>query len=129
MTSSILTRKSRFHLFEGNFSGIPPILAKLRGKSHENILSETEIIIDDLQKLPTNQSFLDQVKMINFKHVAIMLNLFLMSQLSGINVLTSYLVDIFSSLEIPEFTLVLVTGLSEIIFSFLQMVISDKLGR
>ena len=67
--------------------------------------------------------------MINFKHVAIMLNLFLMSQLSGINVLTSYLVDIFSSLEIPEFTLVLVTGLSEIIFSFLQMVISDKLGR
>ena len=43
--------------------------------------------------------------------------------------ITTYVVDIFSYSSISEFVVVLVTGFSEMGFSFLQMVIADKVGR
>ena len=69
------------------------------------------------------------MKHLNKKHVMIVLVVILMSKLSGMGILTTYLVDIFSSTGIQEFTLVLTTGISEMVFSFLQMIIADKLGR
>ena len=52
-----------------------------------------------------------------------------MTHLSGCTVITTYVVDIFSSSAIPEILLVLVTGFSEMGFSFFQLLIADRLGR
>ena len=52
-----------------------------------------------------------------------------MSHMSGVSLITTYIVDIFCSTGISEIVLVLVTGLSEMLFSSFQVIIADKLGR
>ena len=84
---------------KGNFTEIPAILAKLRGKTIQEVQNETQLIIQDLQKVANEHKFLEKVKLIDGKNVLIVLVVFLMTQLSGVNVLTSYMVDIFSSVE------------------------------
>ena len=84
---------------EGNFTEIPAILAKLRGKTIQEVQNETQLIIQDLQKVANEHKFLEKVKLIDGKNVLIVLVVFLMTQLSGVNVLTSYMVDIFSSVQ------------------------------
>ena len=114
---------------KGDFTELPIILTKLRKKTVQDVQAEAHSILEELQKVGSEKSFIQKMKLINGKNVLIVLVVFLMTQLSGINVLTSYMVDIFSSVPIAEFTLVLITGLAEMVFSFLQMIIADKLGR
>ena len=63
------------------------------------------------------------------KKTMVILIVFSFSHLSGINVITAFIVDIFSSTEISSFLLVLVQGVSAVFFSFFQMSIADKFGR
>jgi len=114
---------------KGRAAEIPRILSKLRRKTVQEVEDETQSIIQDLRKVNKEEKVLDKMKRIDGKNLLIVLVVFSMTQFSGINVLTSYMVDIFSSIQIGEFTLVLITGLAEMFFSFLQMIIADKLGR
>ena len=84
---------------KGNFTEIPAILAKLRGKTIQEVQDESQLIIQELQKVAKDHKFLEQVKLINGKNVIIVLVVFLMTKLSGVSVLTSYMVDIFSSVQ------------------------------
>ena len=90
---------------------------------------ETQSIVKEVEVTSNTTGRLNVLRNVNKKHVMVVLEVILMSKLSGMGILTTYLVDIFSSTGIQEFTLVLTTGLAEMIFSFLQMVIADKLGR
>ena len=67
--------------------------------------------------------------MINKKNLVIVVVVFLMTQVSGMNILTSYMVDIFNTVPVSEFMIVLVAGLSEMLFSFMQMIVANNLGR
>ena len=91
--------------------------------------NEAQEIIKEVEASSTSVGCFDVMKRLNKKHVMIVLVVILMSKLSGMGILTTYLVDIFSSTGIQEFTLVLTTGISEMVFSFLQMIIADRLGR
>ena len=84
---------------KGNFTEIPAILAKLRGKTIQEVQNETQLIIQNLQKVANEHKFLEKVKLIDGKNVLIVLVVFLMTKLSGVSVLTSYMVDIFSSVQ------------------------------
>ena len=111
------------------FTDIPRILAKLRNKSadDEEVENEAKAVMKSFQV--QEESNYNPLKSVNYKNVVKILVVFLMTQLSGVNVLTSYVVDIFGSVQIEEVTLVLITGMAEMVFSFLQMIIADKLGR
>ena len=91
--------------------------------------TETQLIIKEVEDTSNAEGSLIILKNLNKKHLLVVLVVILMTNISGMNLLTTYLVDIFSSTGIQEFPLVLTTGLSEMVFSFLQMIIADKLGR
>lgn len=91
--------------------------------------SEAQLIIKEVEGVSKAEACLHTLKNLNKKHVIQVLIVILMGKLSGMTILTTYLVDIFSSTGIQELTLLLTTGLAEMIFSFLQMIIADKLGR
>ena len=59
----------------------------------------------------------------------VILTVFSFSHLSGVNILTAFLVDIFASTGISEFIVVVASGFSEMFFSFIQTLIADRLGR
>ena len=63
------------------------------------------------------------------KKMIIILVIFSLSHLCGINIIVTFLVDIFSSTDISNIILVLVTGLSEFLFIFFQMTIADSFAR
>ena len=109
------------------FTEVPLILAKLRNKSADEVQHEAKAIIKCVQAQEENKY--NSLKSVNYKNIFLLMVVFLMTQLSGVNVLTSYVVDIFSSVQIEVFTLVLITGMAEMFFSFLQMIFADKLGR
>merc|ERR1719300_1585158 len=44
---------------KGNFTEIPAILAKLRGKTIQEVQNETQLIIQDLQKVANEHKFLE----------------------------------------------------------------------
>ena len=90
---------------------------------------EAQLIIKEVEGVSKAEASLHTLKNLNKKHVIQVLIVILMGKLSGMTILTTYLVDIFSSTGIQELTLLLTTGLAEMIFSFLQMIIADKLGR
>ena len=57
-------------------------------------------LIQDLRKVNKEEKVLDKMKRIDGKNLLIVLVVFSMTQFSGINVLTSYMVDIFSSIQV-----------------------------
>ena len=100
-----------------------------RNKGNEDLQNEAQLIIKEVQVSSSAEDNLHILKQLNKKHLLVVLTVILMTNISGMNLLTTYLVDIFSSTGIQEFTLVLTTGLAEMVFSFIQMIIADKLGR
>ena len=109
-------------------------LAKLRNAAAEDVVPEAKFIRKDVEdEMTTHKSnILNTMKNLNktsLKNLGIVLIVFSMTHLSSCTVITTYVVDIFSSSSISELVLVLVTGFSEMGFSFIQMIIADKLGR
>jgi len=110
------------------------ILVKLRNMPAEDVMDEASLITKEVEdeKARRNDNMLETINRIynsNFKNLGIVLVVFSMSHLSGITVITTFLVDIFSKTGISDIVLVLVTSFSEIVFSFFQMMVADKLGR
>ena len=82
----------------------------------------------DKEKFKTRRS-IPNVDMNYLKRMIIILVIFSLSHLCGVNIIATFLVDIFSSTDISNIILVVVTGLSEFLFSFFQMTIADRFGR
>ena len=118
----------------GNIDKITQVLEKLRSDDKETIIEEATVIRKavEKEKIDLKKSMRERMKMMEktlFKKWGIILMVFSFSHLTGINVISTFLVDIFSSTEISDFVLVLVSGVSEMIFSFLAMMVADRLGR
>ena len=113
-------------------SQVPIIISKLSGKKVDDPEVEEEVdnVLKKIQaEVGGGVTLKQRLKRINVKNLLILVVVFLMSQLSGITVVTSFNVDIFQSVPVSEFIILLVAGLSEMTFSFFQMVIANKLGR
>ena len=118
----------------GNIDKITQVLEKLRSDDKETIIEEATVIRKavEKEKIDLKKSMRERMKMMEktlFKKWGIILMVFSFSHLTGIYVISAFLVDIFSSTEISDFVLVLVRGVSEMIFSFLAMMVADRLGR
>ena len=110
------------------------VLSKLRNVAAEDVIREAHLITKDVEDEKTTRKTNTMAKIKNMdkstiKNLGIILVVFGITHFSGITVLNTFLVDIFSSSGISEIVLVLVTGCSEMGFSFFQMVVADKLGR
>ena len=110
------------------------VLAKLRNVDSKDVISEANSIRKDVEddKLSRKSNTLKTMKNLGrtgLKKLVTVLVVVAMTHLSGCTVITTYVVDIFSSTGMSEIVLVLVTGFSEMGFSFLQLIIADKLGR
>ena len=109
------------------------VLAKLRNVVFEDVILEATFIRKEVEEEKSCQlNFLNKLKNLQktgLKKLGIALAVFTMTHMSGVTVITTYVVDIFSSSGISDGILVLVTGFSEMGFSFLHLFVADKLGR
>ena len=114
-----------------NHDKIIGVLAKLRNIPEDDVVKEANLITKDVEneKLTRKINMLDTLKKMDLKKLAIILVVFSMPHLSGILVLTTFLVDIFSPTGISIIVLVSVVGISEMVFSFFHMMIADRFGR
>ena len=94
-----------------------------------DVLDEAEKIMKAEQDRETNLFKFQAIFKVSFKKWSIILVIFSFTHLSGITVITTFLVDIFSSFGIAEIVLVMVSSASEMVFSFLQIMVANKIGR
>ena len=115
---------------KNNYDQTSYILSKLRNKKEQNVQNEVNKIRDEIEgNQNSEKKTIIILKNLNKKNVYILFIIFSMTQLCGLSILTTYMVDIFSSTNIDQLTLLLLYGISNIASSFLQMVIADKFGR
>ena len=114
---------------EGMMDTLMESLKSLRGI--EDVDNEAKSIVKAVEekKWKTMKTIPGILDLTTLKKIAIIMTVFSFVQFTGINVIVTYVVDIFSSTNISTFTLVVVTSSSEVIFSFFQAVIADKLRR
>lgn len=107
------------------------ILGKIRGNiSNSEIQKEIEMLRTLTCDESDSQGFIHKFRKLNWKKVTVSWVVYvLMTNLSGINIIASYLLEIFSNIQVKGSILVVCYGASEMIFSFLQMLIADKFGR
>ena len=108
------------------------VLAKLRNLPPEDIADEANKINEEEQEREKNLNMLAAVRDFDktcMRKLSIILVVFSFTHLSGITVITTFLIDIFSRFGIPAIWLVMASSVSEMFFSFLQMMIADKIGR
>ena len=108
------------------------VLAKLRNLPPEDVADEANKINEEEQEREKNLNMLAALKDLDktcMRKLAIILVVFSFTHLSGITVITTFLIDIFSRFGIPAIWLVMASSVSEMFFSFLQMMIADKIGR
>ena len=94
-----------------------------------DVLDEAEKIMKAEQDRETNIFNLQALFRVGLKKLSIILVVFSFTHLSGITVITTFLVDIFSSFGIAEIVLVMVSSVSEMLFSFLQIMVANRIGR
>ena len=101
-----------------------------RQQSDSEIQHEVEMLKMQVDNKMDTETFIHKLQKLNKKNVLVVWVVYVFfSNLAGINIMASYLPEIFSSTNLPESVLVICYGASEMIFSFLQMLIADKLGR
>ena len=106
------------------------ILDKIRDKSESEIQKEIEMIKVQIGSESDTEPFINKIRKLNKKNVFILWVVYVFfSNLAGINIISTYLLEIFSNIQVPGSVLVICYGASEMIFSFLQMLIADKFGR
>ena len=103
----------------GNTDKVVQILATLRKCEKLDVLDEAEKIMKAEQDREPNLFKFQAIFKVSFKNLSIILVIFSFTHLSGITVITTFLVDIFSSFGIAEIVLVMVSTVSEMVFSFL----------
>ena len=117
---------------KNNYQETEYILTKLRNKKVEYVQHEIQIIRHEIEENDNNRvknKAMQTLKNLDKKNVVILLVIFSMTQMCGLSIITTYMVDIFSSTNIDQLTLLLIYGTANIASSFLQMVIADKFGR
>ena len=99
-------------------------------KSDSEIQQEVEMLKMQVGNKMDTEPNIHKLQKLNKKNVFVVWVVYVFfSNLAGINIMASYLPEIFSNNNLPESVLVICYGVSEMIFSFLQMLIADKLGR
>ena len=115
---------------QNKYGEIKVILEKIREKSGSEILKEIEMLKIQIGTESDTEPFLQKIKKLNKKKVFVLLVVYVFfSNLAGINIISTYLLEIFSDLQVSGSILVIFYGGSEMVFSFLQMLIADKFGR
>jgi len=110
------------------------VLRRLRtGESHD-LEAEAQSIQqqEDTKKDMEGKKLMEFLKTLDstcLKKMAVILTVFSFSNLSGIYVMNAFIVDIFVSTGVSKFIVVVSAGLSEVVFSFIQSVIANRLGR
>jgi hypothetical protein len=109
-------------------------LIKLRNTEEENVIKEADLITKNTEdmKKEVKRSHINKIKEMDkaqIKNCGILLIVISFSHLSGIFAVSAFLLDIFSSTDISSVVLVLVSSFSEMVFSFVQMAVADRLGR
>jgi len=88
------------------------------------------IILKQVAKEETSVGYLTTVKQLNKRNLLIVLAVFILSQLSGISIVTTYLVDIFAdSSALDPLLLLIAASLSGILAAIFQTIVADFLGR
>ena len=118
----------------GKEKQVHEVLAKLRNVPADQVVEEANIMMKDVEdeKLSHRLNLVETLQSLGesgLLKLCTAMVVVAMTHLSGCTVITTYVVDIFSSSAIPEILLVLVTGFSEMGFSFFQLLIADRLGR
>ena len=113
----------------GNIDKVVQILTTLRKCEKLDVLDEAEVIMKEEQDRETSLFKFQALYKVSFKKLSIILVVFGFTHLSGVTVITTFLVDIFSSFGIAEIVLVTVSSVSEIVFSFLQILVANRIGR
>ena len=117
---------------KGNHSDteLAPSVARLKRANIEEVEREVQSLLTEIEKDKEHVSFTERMKNLNYCDVFTIFVVFvLFSVLSGMNVMTSYMVEIFRSLEVSKPVLLISYGAAELVFSFLQMTIADMFGR
>ena len=115
---------------QNKYGEIKVILEKIREKSGSEILKEIEMLKIQIGTESDTEPFFQKIKKLNKKKVFVLLVVYVFfSNLAGINIISTYLLEIFSDLQVSGSILVIFYGGSEMVFSFLQMLIADKFGR
>ena len=110
------------------------VLRRLRtGESHD-LEAEAQSIQqqEDTRKDMEGKKLMEFLKTLDstfLKKMAVILTVFSFGNLSGIYVMNAFIVDIFVSTGVSKFIVVVSAGLSEVVFSFIQSVIANRLGR
>ena len=91
--------------------------------------SPREVAVPGNTDKETNLFKFHAIFKLSFKKLSIILVIFSFTHLSGITVITTFLVDIFSSFGIAEIVLVMVSSVSEMVSSFLQIMVANRIGR
>ena len=110
------------------------VLANLRNVVSDDVVEEANMVKKEVEDEMASSKLnifetLRHLGTSGFIKLGTVLMVLSMTHLSGCTVITTYVVDIFSSSAVSEIVLVIVTGLSEMGFSFFQMLIADMLGR
>ena len=129
LVSCFLAQSPHEVAVSGNIDKVVQILAKLRKCEKTDVLDEAEKIMKAEQDKEPNLFKFQALFKVSFKKLSIILMVFSFTHLSGITVITTFLVDIFSSFGIAEIVLVTVSSVSEIVFSFLQILVANRIGR
>ena len=115
---------------QNKYQDILNILRKFRDKSDLEIQKEVEDLKDTIRGESDEEPFVNKLKKLNKKNLFALWVVFVFfSNLCGINVISTFLLEIFGDLKVSESLIAICYGASEMVFSFLQMLIADKFGR
>ena len=115
---------------QNNYQEIKIVLEKIRDKSDSEIQKEMELLKIQIGRESDTEPFIHKIRKLNKRKVFVLWVVYVFfSNLAGINIISTYLLEIFRNIQVPGSVLVIFYGASEMIFSFLQMVIADKFGR
>ena len=115
---------------QNKYQEIKIVLEKIRDKSDSEIQKEIEHLKIQIGRESDTEPFIHKIRKLNKRKVFVLWVVYVFfSNLAGINIISTYLLEIFRNIKVPGSVLVICYGASEMIFSFLQMVIADKFGR
>ena len=115
---------------QNKYQEIKIVLEKIRDKSDSEIQKEIEHLKIQIGRESDTEPFIHKIRKLNKRKVFVLWVVYVFfSNLAGINIISTYLLEIFRNIQVPGSVLVIFYGASEMVFSFLQMVIADKFGR
>ncbi|KAJ8709851.1 hypothetical protein PYW08_009855 [Mythimna loreyi] len=121
-----------YHLKKGDRKSATESLAKIRGRSHEGVQAELDLMAADVSaSMEKTATLADVFRGSNFKALYISCALVFFQQFSGINAVLFYMTNIFeaanSSLDSAVATIII--GAVQVAASLITPLVADRLGR